>query len=393
MKRLLGTLVLALAIGVALNAQYSFFTPPGSYTVEVSLENSPYLRLPIYRNAITSLEVVGDYAIGGTSAQPGLSPYLFAVSLKSRRLQLVSDLAGVVPGQRAIQSGFGRGREGRLLAGTMPDSKGGSGHLLQVAIGKEGLEVSDLGVPVQGEGVFALASNAERGEIYGIAHPSGRFFVFDIRTSRTAVFSDIAPSRQNLASLHEFALTIEDVLSRRLALDRQGRVYGSTPVNRLFRFDPVSRRLEILSEELPLVWGRRALGRVDAWAVARDGTLYGGNAGDGQLFTINPETGRVTNLGKPAMMPRLQGLAFGADGALYGVTGGQPGYSHLFRYTPEHGFVDLGNPRFTMTEPGIEQGISWRGFQIASVAASEDGRWVLLGEDESLSQLMVFRVD
>ena len=217
--------------------------------------------------------------------------------------------------------------------------------------------------------------------------------MFDIRTSSTAVFSDLAPSRQNLASLHEFALTIEDVLSRRLALDRQGRVYGSTPVNRLFRFDPVSRRLEILSEELPLVWGRRALGRVDAWAVARDGTLYGGNAGDGQLFTINPETGRVTNLGKPAMMPRLQGLAFGADGALYGVTGGQPGYSHLFRYTPEHGFVDLGNPRFTMAEPGIEQGISWRGFQIGSVATSEDGRWILLGEDESLSQLMVFRVD
>ena len=45
---------------ILLHGEYTFFTPPGSFTVEVSLENSPYLRLPIYRNAITSLEVVGD---------------------------------------------------------------------------------------------------------------------------------------------------------------------------------------------------------------------------------------------------------------------------------------------------------------------------------------------
>jgi hypothetical protein len=54
--------------------------------------------------------------------------------------------------------------------------------------------------------------------------------------------------------------------------------------------------------------------------------------------------------------------------------------------------VDLGNPRFTMTEPGLEQGIAWRGFQIGSIAASEDGRTIVLGEEETLSQLMVFPV-
>ena len=337
--------------------------------------------------------MLGEYAVGGTSSRPGLSPHLFAVSLRSRKLQFIRDLTDVVPGQRAIQSGFGRGREGTVYAGTMPDQVGGSGHLIQVKIGQEGIEVVDLGIPVQGEGVFALASSPGREEIYGIAYPSGQFFVFDLRTSRAVSFDETAPSRQQLAFLHNYALTADDFLGRRLALDRQGRVYGSAPVNRLFRFDPVSKRLEILPDELPEVWGRRALGRVDAWALAPDGALYGGNAGDGQLFKLNPDTGRVTNLGKPAMMPRLKGLAFGADGALYGVTGGQPGYSHLFRYTPDRGFVDLGNPRFTMSEPGIEQGIAWRGFQIGSLAATEDGRWIVLGEEEALSQLMVFPVE
>jgi hypothetical protein len=45
-----------------------------------------------------------------------------------------------------------------------------------------------------------------------------------------------------------------------------------------------------------------------------------------------------------------------------------------------------------MTEPGIEQGIAWRGYRIGTVAASEDGRYIVLGETEALSQLMVFQV-
>ena len=121
--------------------------------------------------------------------------------------------------------------------------------------------------------------------------------------------------------------------------------------------------------------------------------LYGGNASDGNLFRINPETTELTNLGKPIMMPRMKALAFAGDGRLYGVAGGRPGYAHLFSYEPGgKGFRDLGNPRFTMVAPGIEQGIFWRGFQIGTMAVSEDGRFVVMGEDEALSQLMVFPV-
>jgi hypothetical protein len=93
------------------------------------------------------------------------------------------------------------------------------------------------------------------------------------------------------------------------------------------------------------------------------------------------------------MMPRIKGLAFGFDGKLYGVGGATPGNAHLFSYNPAgRSFIDLGNPRFLMKEPGIEQGIFWRGFQIGTVAASEDHRFIVLGEEESLSQLMVFPV-
>jgi hypothetical protein len=395
MRRFIGSLLFLFLIAVAwAYAEYTFFTPRGSFAVEVSLENSSYLRLPIYRNAITSLEVVGDYAIGGTSADAGLSPFLFAVSLSRRQLELVLDLARVMPGQRAIRSGFGRASGGVLYAGTMPDRAGGDGHLIQVQIKGKAIEAIDMGVPVAGEGVFALAADNRLPVLYGISHPSGKFFAFDLKDHRARVFEQTAPTKKTLAFLHGYVLQPEDFLSRRLAVDRKGRVFGSMPVSRLFRFDPAAQKVEVLPDPIPEVWGRRPLGQVDVWASGPDGMLYGGNAGDGQLFRLDPDSGKVTNLGKPVMMPRLKGLAFGANGKLYGVGGAAPGYAHLFTYDAKvDGFVDLGNPRFTMVGPGIEQGIWWRGFQIGTLAASEDGRFIVLGEEEALSQLMVFPID
>ncbi len=390
--------ILALAVVIALvwisaRAEYVFFTPPGSFTIEVSLDNAPYPRLPIYRNAIASLIVTGDLAVGGTASAPGMSPYLFSASLSRARLETILDLTTVIPKQRAILSGFARGGNGTLYAGTIPDTQGDGGHLIEVLVRDTTVGVRDLGVPVPKEGVSALTSDPGAGVLYGISCPSGRFFVHNLADRRTRTFSETVLSRRTLSFLHDYAVEAQDILTRRLALDRRGRVYGSMPINKLFRYDPAEARVTILPDELPEVWGRRPLGRIDAWAAAPDGTLYGGNAADGQLFRLDPETGKVTNLGKPAMMPGMSGLVFGRDGRLYGVTGAPPGYTHLFIYDPRGGgYSDLGNPRFTMTAPGIEQGIAWRGFRIGSLAASEDGKYIVMGEHESLSQLMVFQV-
>ena len=75
------------------------------------------------------------------------------------------------------QSGFGRGADGTLYAGTMPDRPGESGHLIAVRIKAGGIDVTDLGVPVKGEGVFSVAFDPKAGALYGISHPSGKFFV------------------------------------------------------------------------------------------------------------------------------------------------------------------------------------------------------------------------
>jgi hypothetical protein len=107
---------------------------------------------------------------------------------------------------------------------------------------------------------------------------------------------------------------------------------------------------------------------------------------------IDPSTKTVKNLGKPVMVNRLRGLTFDKDGNLWGIAGALPGYSHLFRYNNKEGFKDYGNPEFDMVAPGIEQGIAWRGFQLGTIAVSPDGKYIVMGEDESLSQLLVFPV-
>ncbi|SKB70653.1 hypothetical protein [Dyadobacter psychrophilus] len=377
-------------------AQYTFFTPKEAFAIEVSLPNSAEKRLPMYRNAITSLHVQGDLVLGGTTAKAGLSPYLFVASISKKSLLTTKDLQEVIPGQKGIATGFFKGTGNQLYAGTLAQVNNNQqpGHLLQINVGNEGtIEAKDLGVPVAGESIFTLLSNKQGTELFGISYPTGRFFTYNIATKKTQVFDEVAPKEKDLKDYHDFAVGPEVYLCKALIQDNAGIVYGSMAGNRMFAFDPAKKSFSFLENPLPAVWGREVLGQVEAWAKAPDGKLYGGNAGDGQLFVLDPTTKKIKNLGKPMMMPRLQALVFGRDGILYGLAGGALGYSHLFYYDEKGaGFVDLGNPEFTMVAPGIEQGIMWRGFQLSTLAASADGKYMVMGENEALSQLMIFPV-
>ena len=102
-----------------LMAQYTFFNPEGAFAIEVSLPNSDLNRLPIYRNSISSLTVVGDYIIGGTAAIAGKTPFVFSASISKREVSFVYDLEEVISDQQQIQTGFCIGNNGELYAGTI----------------------------------------------------------------------------------------------------------------------------------------------------------------------------------------------------------------------------------------------------------------------------------
>jgi hypothetical protein len=395
MKKIAANILILILLGTTgkLQAQYDFFCPSDAFAIEVSLSNTNLLRLPMYRNSISSLIVSGDIIIGGTSAQEGLAPFLFTASINKRELVKVLDINELITGQTSIRTGFCRGKDNTFYAGTLSDEPVG-GHLLRIEIDPKGtINCKDLGIPVKGEGVFSLTGNKEGTMLFGISFPNGFFFSYDIDWGVTKIYSEIAPTKTELNQLSQFSIKPDSYLSKSLIADNQGLVYGSMPINSLFCFNPKDQTFQIIKNCLPEVWGRHVLGQVESWVISIQGKLYGGNAGDGQLFELDPETKKVKNLGKPAMMPRLRGLTFGRDGKIYGITGALPGYAHLFSYNTEDGFHDYGNPEFPMAIEGIEGGINWRGFQMGTIASSEDGKYIVIGEDEALSQLLIFTTE
>jgi hypothetical protein len=392
-SRLTPSLFLLCLLPFFANAQYTFFNPKGSFAIEASLENTDELRMPMYRNAMTSLATAGEYILGGTTAEKGKSPLLFTSSLTQRKLTAVKALDDIVQGQISIGTGFTAAKSGKTFyAGTMPQPGSAlGGHILEVQVDTKGqLVVRDLGEPLPGEGIFAMTFNSARNECYGIAHPSGKFFSYSLKTGKTQTYNQAAPAQQDLETFHSFALKPADYLCRALVMDARGRVYGSKAINKLFCFDPATQSLTVLKDELPFVWGREVMGRIDSWVKMPDGTIYGSNAADGQFFRLDQVKQTVVNLGKPIMMPRIMAMTPGKNGMVYGIAGAAPGYAHLFSYHPQKGFRDLGNPEFDMVAPGLEQGIKWRGFQIASIATTHDGKYIIMGENEALSQLLVF---
>ncbi len=158
------TVVLFIGTGIPVFSQYTFFSPEGSFAIETSLENTDLQRLPIYRNAITSLSVVG-----GTSTNDGLSPFVFAASLEKREMVNILDVNGLIKGQQSVKSGFVRNKQGRLFAETIAQATDNiGGHIVKIGINSKGkIKLEDLGIPVAGEGVCAITSDLSFITLYG----------------------------------------------------------------------------------------------------------------------------------------------------------------------------------------------------------------------------------
>src|SRR5690606_13280498 len=155
------------------------------------------LRMPMYRNAMSSLTVYGESVLGGTSAETGLTPLLFTSSLSQRKLTAIKQLDEVVKGQLRIGTGFTGAKSGDVFyVGAMPQPGiGVGGHIIEVKVNPQGqITVKDLGEPVAGEGIFAMTFNQDKSEFYGIVHPSGKFFTFNLKTGATKIYNQTIPS-------------------------------------------------------------------------------------------------------------------------------------------------------------------------------------------------------
>ena len=328
------------------------------------LANSTVVELwdviPSGERAITALAVgPGGMILGGTS---GRNAHLLAFDLETSN---VWDL-DTIPGRGGIHRSLAVDRTGKIYVGTclladdlaaMEDYPGGHIYIYHPKDSAVEFERDDLGIPIPGDGIYAMILDEERGLLIGITAPpgtgkaipqavvqdsdaGGHLFVYDLAAGEA---KDLGPISGNIPYEKRKAI------SQALVQDSAGNVYTSGRDGKMVKYDIETGEVVTLDAQVPAIVGRHPWACVDAFATAPDGTIYGGTS-DGYLFTFDPETNVVLNLGKPIRQHHFQGLVFGQDGILYGVAGEEHGMARAFSYDPATHSFELG--RIPTMSPG-----------------------------------------
>lgn len=319
--------------------------------------------IPAGESEIRSLEVAPDGVLYGATS--GLHSHLFRLD----PIHGYVEPLGLIPGFKSVRHALAVSAAGDVYVG------GDNGHLLK----RTGTSFSDLGAPVEGESIYCLAADRERGVLYGLTSPAGKFFSYNLSLGRPRVFGAVA---DQLIPGEKFER--EKAIGRALAVDRQGNVFTSGEGGRIVRFDYKRQKLERLAATVPTVPGREVYNRVDAWTIDQQGRLYGGGS-DGYLFRLDPESLAVENLGKPLNQYRVRGLVFARNGKLYGAGGDDEEMARLFSYDPARGVYEM----LGMIDVSRRPYYAWQAYVTDSMAVGLDGT-IYIGQSERRSRLYVY---
>jgi outer membrane protein assembly factor BamB len=338
---------------------------------------SPLDLIPDGESGVTSLAVAPNGDLYGATG--GTRSHLFVMNPVHGYVFPI----GVIPDTTSVTHSLVISEEGHVFIGTAP-----GGHLLEytpvdfdsrnIEIGKA-LPVTDHGVPVAGESIFALAIDRKANRIYGLTSPNAHLFSYSISTRifhELGVVAHSAPWGEKSER--------DKMMSRMLVVDAQGNVFASGEDGYFYEVDGKEQTLRKLPIRAPAVPGREPYTRVDAFLIDKSGAIYGGTS-DGYLFRLDSETQKVTNLGKPLNQYRIAGLALGANGKLYGVGGDECEMARLFSYDPKDGSYDL----LGFIDVNRRPYFTWQAYVIGDIVSDERGT-VFLGENERISKLYLY---
>jgi len=423
-----------------------FFVGPGSegqtrgwiVTDYHSLGETGKEGVPFGSDAIHSLVYAPHAGIyGATSAPPGKSGYLFHKRKGAKNIECLAKLSSVLESSQRVMASLQIGMDGHLYGGTidltesefeekrqsvayparLPEAYEG-GNLFR--FNRETGQLENLGIPVSGQGIYAMCSSPDGGIVYALTFPHAFLVAWDVHREEAQVVARLyaeetqalRPDEFELAMVrlmdpHEFdarkawlirsrgledspaswpdeALMCKYYVSRSICCDDQGKVYGSHGEGRLFCYNPQTQDLEILDCRIPMAvgteYGLISEPSISALVRGDDGWLYGGTHQDGYVFRFHPQRKVVANLGKPVVDNWIRGLAFWKDD-LYGIVGEPLGKTHLFRFDRDiHSLDDL----------GVLQGGGRTGFAVnnaGSLCAEPEGA-LFVGQAERISCLL-----
>ena len=225
--------------------------------------------------------------------------------------------------------------------------------------------VEPIDVPVPGEGVVALAHDARTGAVYGLAMPSGALFTLNHDAQQTRVLARIEAAAPALVALPN------------------GNVLGAYADGQLWEYRVAESRLVSLDAHAPCQMGKRYVAGVQSLVLSSTGIVYGGTSTDGFLFSFDPDTGEILNVGKPNRQSNIRALVEGHDGTIYGVVEEPQGMAHLFAFDPrQRGFTDLGVLGASFPD-------HWIAHSLGSMSVGPFGE-IFIGETDNISHLFIY---
>lgn len=242
---------------------------------------------------------------------------------------------------------------------------------------------ADLGVPVAGDGIYALTIDQDRNIIYGLTYPHGQMFSYEIREKK---FRNLGETNKRVV----FHGPERDwrTLPRALVCDDSGRVFTSGSGGFLHYYQPGDKSLTVTDIRIPgeyyPVQAYRGYPTVEYFAKDSTGLIYGASC-DGYLFSFEADKMKLNNLGKPRVTRRIRALTIGGDGKVYMIAGERMEPCRLFSYDPQCGvFSDLG-----VMAVDRSPHYSWRADQFECMTTGPDGT-VYMGESDRRAHLFLF---
>ena len=255
----------------------------------------------------------------------------------------------------------------------------------QVSLPEDMAHVSDLGIAIPNNSIYALTISPNKKKIYGISYPDALFFEYDMK----------AKSFKN----HGAWLTTKAYsgperswrsIPRSLTCLPNGRVISSGDNGLMVYFDPTDQKIHETKMRLPgeywITQKYEGYPVVEQLLPDQDGTLLGSTS-EGFIFKIDSATQKLKSLGKPRIERRVRAMTIGKDRQLYMICGEKDNVCRLFSYDlseNEEGFSDYG-------VLGVDRSPYYAkiGYQFDAMVTAADGT-IFIGESDRRAKLFFY---
>lgn len=247
----------------------------------------------------------------------------------------------------------------------------------------EKAKVTDLGIPVNGNSIYAMTINREKTKIYGISYPDAILFEYDIKTKMFINHGEWLTTKCYSGPERSWRS-----VPRSIFCATDGKVYSSGDAGLIHYFDPQTGKIVKTNMRLPgEYWETQNYNGypVAEQLLAINDTVFGSSS-DGFIYKMELKNEKLKVLGKPRVERRVRAMTLGNDKRLYMICGEKDNVCRMFSYNTieDEGFLDYG-------VLGVDRSPYYAkiAYQFDAMCTAEDGS-IFIGECDRRAKLFFY---